>query len=250
MSSAKPSDMSVLGEAARTLWPPRGDRHGPLAPIMVALTFVTGVVDAASYLELGHVFVANMTGNVVFLGFALAGARGLSSASSLTALGSFVVGAFAGGHLGARTPDHRGHLLRAASATQVALFAIALIVALAATEPLHTGVRYALIVPMALAMGVQNAAAQRLAVPELTTTVLTRTLTGLASEAGLAGGSGSKLGRRAIAIAAMLLGAVAGGLLVLHVSVAAALAVAIAIVLAVGVAIHLLSRSGAAWIRA
>ena len=48
--------------------------------MMVALTFVTGVVDAASYLKLGHVFVANMTGNIVFLGFALAGASGLSSA--------------------------------------------------------------------------------------------------------------------------------------------------------------------------
>ncbi len=77
---------------------------------------------------------------------------------------------------------------------------------------------------MALAMGVQNAAAQRLAVPELTTTVLTRTLTGLASEAGLAGGAGSKLGRRAVAVAAMLLGALTGGLLVLHVAIAAALA--------------------------
>ena len=103
---------------------------------------------------------------------------------------------------------------------------------------------------MALAMGVQNAAAQSLAVPELTTTVLTRTITGLASEAGLARGAGSKLGRRAIAIAAMLLGALTGGLLVLDVSVAAALAVAGAIVLAVSLAVHVLSDSDAAWIRA
>ena len=103
-----------------------------------------------------------------------------------------------------------------------------------------------LLVPMALAMGVQNAAAQRLAVPELTTTVLTRTLTGLASEAGVAGAPGSKLGRRVLAVAAMLLGALVGGLLVLHVSIAAALVVAGAIVLAVGLAVHVLSRSGRA----
>jgi len=102
--------------------------------------------------------------------------------------------------------------------------------------------------PMALAMGVQNAAAQQLAVPELTTTVLTKTLTGIVSEAGVAGGSGSKLGRRAIAVAAMLLGALAGGLLVLHVAVAAALALAGAIVLVVGIAVHVLSRPNAAWI--
>jgi uncharacterized membrane protein YoaK (UPF0700 family) len=241
--------MSAPREAAHTFRPPPGDRHGPLVPMMLALTFVTGVVDATSYLKLGHVFVANMTGNVVFLGFALAGASGLSAASSLVALGSFLVGALAGGWLGARRAEHRGHLLRAASATQVALLAIALVLALAVSEPPHTGARYALLVAMALAMGVQNAAAQRLAVPELTTTVLTRTLTGIASEASVAGGAGSKLGRRALAVAAMLLGALAGALLVLHVAIAVALAVAGAIVLAVGIAVHIVSRPEAPWIR-
>jgi hypothetical protein len=37
-------------------------RDGPLPPLLLALTAVTGLVDAASYLKLGHVFVANMTG--------------------------------------------------------------------------------------------------------------------------------------------------------------------------------------------
>jgi uncharacterized membrane protein YoaK (UPF0700 family) len=242
--------VSALREAVHTLRPPAGERHGPLVPMMVALTLVTGVVDAASYLRLGHVFVANMTGNVVFLGFALAGAHGLSAATSLVALGSFLLGAVLGGRLGARTAEHRGRVLRDASAAQVVLLAIALTIALAGGEPPHTGVRYALVVSMAMAMGVQNAAAQRLAVPELTTTVLTRTLTGLVSEAGLVGGEGSKLGRRAIAVAAMLLGALTGGLLVLHVAVAAALAVAGAIVLCVCLAVHALSRARPAWTRA
>jgi len=217
---------------------------------LLTLTAVTGLVDAVSYLRLGRVFVANMTGNVVFLGFALAGAGGLSVASSLIALGSFLAGALLGGRIGARSADHRGHLLRAANATQATLIAIALVVALAATEPFDTTVRHALLVALALAMGVQNAAAQRLAVPELTTTVLTRTLTGIASESGLAGGPGSRLGRRVVAVAAMLLGALTGGLLALHASVAAALAVAGAVVSAVGLAVHVVSRPGAAWIRA
>jgi uncharacterized membrane protein YoaK (UPF0700 family) len=242
--------VGFVQEAARTLRPQPGDRHGPLMPMFIALTFVTGVVDAASYLKLGHVFVANMTGNVVFLGFALAGAQGLSAVSSLIALGSFLVGATAGGWLGARNAAHRGHVLRAASVTQLTLIAISLIVALALGEPLDSAGRYALLVPMALAMGVQNAAAQRLAVPELTTTVLTRTLTGLASEAGLVGGPGSKFGRRALAISAMLLGALTGALLVLHVAIAAALAVAGAIVLAVALAAHVLSSTQAPWIGA
>jgi uncharacterized membrane protein YoaK (UPF0700 family) len=242
--------LSALQEAAHTLWPPPGDRHGPLMPMMIALTFLTGVVDAASYLRFGHVFVANMTGNIVFLGFAIAGAHGVSGVTSIVALGAFLVGALAGGRLSAGNAEHRGHMLRAASVLQGALIAIALILALAVGEPLHSGSRYALLVPMALAMGVQNATAQRLAVPELTTTVLTRTLTGLSFEARLAGGPGSKLGRRGLAIAAMLLGAVTGGLLVVHVTIAAALAVAAAIVVAVGLAVHVVARPDAPWIRA
>ena len=188
--------MSVLDEARQTLWPPAGDRHGPLAPMLVALTVVTGLVDAASYLKLGHVFVANMTGNVVFLGFALAGASGLSAGSSLVALGAFLLGAFGGGWLGGRHSEHRGRLLRAAGVAQALLMAAALLVAALGDTPPDRGVRLATIALLALAMGVQNAAAQRLAVPELTTSVLTKTLTGIASEAGILGGAGSKLGRQ------------------------------------------------------
>ncbi len=57
------------------------------------MTCVTGVVDAVSILSLGRVFVANMTGNVVFVGFALAGAPGFSVAASLFALAGFLGGA-------------------------------------------------------------------------------------------------------------------------------------------------------------
>jgi len=133
--------MSVLRVLASTLRPPPGDRHGPLVPMLVTLTFLTGVVDAVSYLMLGHVFVANMTGNVVFLGFALAGASGLSAIASLIALGAFLLGALAGGWLGARHA-HRGKLLRAANVIQAALILLALIVALLAHEPLHSGLRW------------------------------------------------------------------------------------------------------------
>jgi uncharacterized membrane protein YoaK (UPF0700 family) len=241
--------MNALRDAALTLRPAPGDRHGPLVPMMVALTLLTGLVDAVSYLRLGHVFVANMTGNVVFLGFALAGAGGLSVVASLLALGSFLLGAFAGGWLGSRNAEHRGRLLRAATVAQASLILLALVLALLADEPLAEGWRYALIVALALAMGVQNAAALRIAVPELTTTVLTRTLTGLASEATAVGGSGSHVGRRSVAIAAMLIGALAGGLLTLHVSVAATLALALAIGSGLALAANSLSASSAEWTR-
>ena len=71
--------------------------HGPLPVLLVGLTVVTGLVDAFSYLSLGHVFVANMTGNVVFLGFGLAGVGEISIVASLLAVLAFVLGATVGG---------------------------------------------------------------------------------------------------------------------------------------------------------
>lgn len=142
-------------------------------------------------------------------------------------------------------------MLRTATGAQAGLMALALILALSASEPPGSGARDGMLIALALSMGVQNAAAQRLAIPELTTTVLTRTLTGLASEARVVGGAGSQLGRRAVAVAAMLLGALTGGLLALHVSIASALAVAGALVVAVGLSAHAASRAdGPAWARA
>jgi uncharacterized membrane protein YoaK (UPF0700 family) len=238
--------MSFIGDVVATFRPASDDRHGPLVPLLVALTLLTGLVDAVSYLKLGHVFVANMTGNVVFLGFALAGASGLSVASSLLSLCAFMLGALAGGWLGARQV-HRGRLLRAAGGVQASLIALALVLALTADAPLSKGLGYGLVVVLALAMGVQNAAAQRLAVPELTTTVLTKTLVGIAAEGSLVGGRGANVGRRTVSVVAMLLGALIGGALVLHVSLAAPLGVAFAVSIAVGIAAHVVSRSNAAW---
>src|SRR5580704_9137268 len=93
-----------------TLGPDRSGRHGPLPPVLVSMTLVTGLVDAFSYLVLGHVFVANMTGNIVFLGFALLGAPGFSITASLAALAAFAVGALIGGRLSHRHRSHRGRL--------------------------------------------------------------------------------------------------------------------------------------------
>jgi uncharacterized membrane protein YoaK (UPF0700 family) len=72
------SPISAWAEMRDTVWPRTRNLDDRLPPLLILLTVVTGLVDAASYLSLGHVFVANMTGNVVFLGFALAGASGFS----------------------------------------------------------------------------------------------------------------------------------------------------------------------------
>ncbi|MFE3200840.1 YoaK family protein [Embleya sp. NPDC059237] len=220
----------TLRDAKHTLLPPHDDPHAPLPPLLIVLTVVTGLVDALSYLELGRVFVANMTGNVVFTGFALAGAPGLSVAASLAALGAFLVGAAGGGRLGVVFGARRVRLLWVGASVQAALLAAALIVA-AAVHGLGTGERYTLILLLGLAMGLQNAVARRLAVPDLTTTVLSQTLTGLAADIRRLGGTGSRAGRRLLSAIAMALGAFTGAILVLRVHVLIAFAAPLALLI-------------------
>ncbi len=248
---------ALLTDALRTLVPPRGDRHGPLPPLMLLLTVTTGVVDAVSYLGLGHVFVANMTGNVVFLGFALAGAPGLSAPASLVSLAAFLAGALAGGRLAGRAAAHRGRLLALATGVQTALTAAA-----AATAALVGGggaggaggwvagggdAQYPLIVLLGLGMGLQNAVARRLGVPDLTTTVLTLTLTGLAADSTAAGGTAPRPGRRLLSALAMLLGGLAGAALILHGHPATALAAAAALLLVTTLTARRRSPPDAPW---
>ena len=241
--------MSVLAEALGTVWPERGNPHGPLPPLLLLLTVVTGLVDAASFLNLGHVFVANMTGNVVFLGFAIAGASGLSIAASLVALGAFLVGGTAGGRIANRLPVHRGKLLREGLAIQLAAVGVALVVAASGGDPTASARRYALIALLAFAMGIQNATVRRLAVPELTTTVLTMTLTGVASDSVIAGGKGSRIGRRSLAVAAMFVGALIGSLLALKVDTAATLAAATGLLAVTAAVAHRVSNTDSEWVR-
>ncbi|GAA1413404.1 YoaK family protein [Kitasatospora putterlickiae] len=208
-------------------------RHGPLVPMLLVLTVVTGLVDAVSYLALGHVFVANMTGNVVFLGFALAGAPGLSATASLAALAAFLAGAWAGGRLAERRPGHRGRLLVATAVVQSVLLAACTAFA-AAFGHAEDPVRYTLIGVLGAAMGLQNAVVRALKVPDLTTTVLTMTITALAAD---------RTGARRLASAAwMFAGALLGAVLVLHATVPVALGAALALLLAVATLTHHASR--------
>src|SRR5438552_11967966 len=114
---------TAFADARQALLPPKDHPDGPLPQLLLALTVVTGLVDAFSYLVLGHVFVANMTGNVVFLGFALAGAGGFSIGASGLALGAFGLGAVWGGSLGRHLGARRAGLLAAASGLEALLVA-------------------------------------------------------------------------------------------------------------------------------
>ncbi|WP_369031821.1 YoaK family protein [Streptomyces adonidis] len=238
---------AALRDAWATVVPDMRGRHGPLPPLMLTLTVVTGLVDAFSYLVLGHVFVANMTGNVVFSGFALAGAVGFSLAASLAALAAFGVGALLGGRLAHGARAHRGRVLHLALLLETALVLVSYVIAEASATPYAGTARYALIALLGLAMGVQNAAARALAVPDLTTTVLTLTITGIAADSRAAGGAGGRAGRRSLSAAAMFTGGLVGAVVVLHGSPALPLMFATVLLAGATVTAFTLTRSDASW---
>jgi uncharacterized membrane protein YoaK (UPF0700 family) len=232
------------GVAAR-IWDDlaRGAAHGPLPLLLLLLTTATGVIDAVSILGLGRVFVANMTGNVVFVGFALAGAPGFSLSGSVAALIGFLVGAAVGGVLVARFGDHRGHLLRDVTAIEFLLVGITLVIALVEAGGALVAVAAAAL--LAVAMGMQNTAARKLAVPDLTTTVLTMTLTGIGADlrrAGVVTGV-----RRLLAVLTMFVGALVGTALFLRTGIVWALALALILVAVVAVVAAVRSVHPAEW---
>jgi len=193
--------------------------------ILLILTAVTGVVDAISFLGLGRIFTANMTGNLLFLAFALSRVPGLSVTRSLSALIAFLGGALIGGRLvHGRTGEGkwvaRGFLFEAVFLLAASILSIGL---KAGTDPNQFQL-YAVIAVTAVAMGLRNAIVRKVQVVDMTTTVLTMTVTGLAADSALAGGENPRWQRRCGSIAAMLVGAAAGVLLVSH-SLAAALGI-------------------------
>jgi uncharacterized membrane protein YoaK (UPF0700 family) len=220
----------------------------PLRPrqtvaVLLTLTVVTGLVDAVSYLRLGRVFVANMTGNVVFLGFSLSPGSGLSLAASAIAIGGFVLGAFIGGRATTLFADRPRQWLATAFAVEALILAVVAVLAGSGVLPFGGHAAYATVVALAVALGVQNSTVRSLGVPDLTTTVLTLTLVGLAADSALAGGTGAKAPRRLASVAAMLAGAGAGALL-LQVSATAVIALA-AFAVAVVAAVFLTGGSTA-----
>jgi uncharacterized membrane protein YoaK (UPF0700 family) len=211
----------------------------------MVMTATTGIVDAVSILSLGRVFVANMTGNVVFVGFALAGAKGFSLAASLSALGGFLLGAVGGGSALRHLQHNRAELMRNAVATELGLLTLGLVLALLAGVPVPATYADVIALTLATALGLQNVFVRRLSVPDLTTTVLTMTLTGIAADT--PNGDLAVTGRRILAVLAMLAGAGCGALLVLRVNPAGALALAVFLMSCVLIAATVAAKDPAEW---
>ncbi|MGO4533379.1 YoaK family protein [Leifsonia sp. 2MCAF36] len=196
--------------------------------LMLALTFSTGIVDAVGYLGLDKVFAGNMTGNVVVLGMALAGAEGLPWVGPLIALFAFMAGAVIGGRTLRRESvgwnTRTSWSFTAVAAALAALTAATVITGGVPPKPWEVVITSLL----AAAMGFQAAVARHLAVKDITTVVVTSTITGLAADSRLAGGSGQPWRRRAAAVVLIALGALVGAaLLRVHIALPLGLAAVI-----------------------
>ena len=178
--------------------------------LMLALTFSTGVVDAVGYLGLDKVFTGNMTGNVVILGMAIVGAEDLPVLGPVLALAGFMGGAALGGRVLKRSaPGWTRGTTALLGLVGAVILALAAVVAVDRSHPV------ALTVTTLLggAMGVQAATARFIAVKDVTTVVVTSTITGLAADSVLGAGRGGNSARRVAAVVLILVGAAAGAAL-------------------------------------
>lgn len=203
-------------------------RPSPLVGVLAALTVVSGLVDAISFLGIAHVFTAIMTGNIVILGFALGGAEGFSVTATLVSLTAFLLGAAFGGRLSVLVADRRRRVIIAMS-LEAGLLAIAGLGAVA-LDVSTASAAHLLIAVLGLAMGMRNAVVLQLDIPEAGTTVLTGFVAGLAADSPLGTGRNTRVAIRFTRIVGLLAGAVLGTLVLRTLGLFAAISAAVAAV--------------------
>jgi uncharacterized membrane protein YoaK (UPF0700 family) len=180
---------------------------------LLLLTFATGIVDAISVLVLGHVFVANMTGNVIFLGFWFVPHSGVDLTAAIVAFVSFLTGTVLGGRLARHLDDEVRHWLAVSLGMEVVvLVSLSLLAGLGVLD-YHNNTKLILIAGMAITFGSQNATARQFGIQELSTTVLTSTIVGIGFDSRLAGGTGHREKLRYSVVLTMCGGAVVGATL-------------------------------------
>jgi uncharacterized membrane protein YoaK (UPF0700 family) len=196
---------------------------------LLLLTFATGLVDAISVLALGHVFVANMTGNAIFLGFLFVPATEIDLTAAVVAFAGFVAGAIVRGRLVRRLGSRPRLWVTMALGVEIALLVVFSILAGFGVLNYRNTTKLILITGLAVAFGLQNSTARQFGIQELYTTVLTSTIVGIGLDSRLAGGTGKREKLRYSVIVAMVGGAVAGATLS-RVAVAPVIALAAAVV--------------------
>jgi uncharacterized membrane protein YoaK (UPF0700 family) len=222
------------------------ERHGPLPALLIALTVVAGLLDATTILRLGHVFVATMTGNLVFLGLAAAGAKGFTVATAGLSVVGFILGVLIGGRTLQTYGAHRGLALSNVLRVKLCLAGSVGVLSVITGPHFSNVVVDVMVVLLSASMGAQLATIRYLKVPDLMTVVMTLTITGVIVER-QRGWHDYVMVRRALGLLAFAIGALTGGLLVLNVGVSVALLFGVAIMAGTAIGAYRASRSSASW---
>jgi uncharacterized membrane protein YoaK (UPF0700 family) len=177
---------------------------------LLLLTFATGLADSISILVLGHVFVANMTGNVIFLGFWLAPRTTIDLTAVVVALPTFVCTTIVSGRLSRRLADRTRRWITTVLAMEITLLTALAILAGAGVLRYHDDSKLIMIGALAVTFGLQHSSARQFGIQELSTTVLTSTIVSLGLDSHLAGGTGEREKLRFSVILTMCAGAFLG----------------------------------------
>lgn len=202
---------------------------------LLSLTFATGLADAISILVLGRIFVANMTGNVIFLGFWLAPRTNIDLNAVVVALPAFVSSTILGGWLTLHFRGRTRPWFTTVFGIEIVLLVVSSILAGTGVLRYHDNTKLILIGVLAITFGLQHTTARQFGIQELTTTVLTSTIVGLGADSRLAGGTGAREKLRISVVLTMCAGAVVGATMsrfvVAPVFALAAAAVAVALLI-------------------
>lgn len=177
---------------------------------LLLLTFATGLADSISILVLGHVFVANMTGNVIFLGFWLAPKTSIDLTAVVVALPTFVCTTILSGRVSRHFGERTRRWITTVLATEIALLLALSVLAGAGVLHYHDNTKLIIIGLLAVTFGLQHSSARQFGIQELSTTVLTSTIVSLGLDSRLAGGTGARQKLRFSVVFTMGAGALVG----------------------------------------
>jgi uncharacterized membrane protein YoaK (UPF0700 family) len=186
--------------------------------LLNVLTVSSGAVDAISFLALGKVFSAFMTGNIAFLGLRVAGAGGPGVVAILASMGAFAVGVYLSARIVKPAEGSGLWPRRVTVALGISLIPHAVFLAIwfACGGQPSIEVAHVLLGSWGLAMGMQSAAVRKLHVDGVFTTAATATIIFLVGD--LTDWSATVVERRRFAgvLASLFVGATAGGVLLVH----------------------------------
>ncbi|MGD1172355.1 YoaK family protein [Mycobacterium seoulense] len=177
---------------------------------LLLLTFATGLADSISILVLGHVFVANMTGNVIFLGFWLAPRTSIDLTAVVVALPTFVCTTILSGRMSRHFAERTRRWITTVLAMEISLLVALAILAGAGVLRYHDNTKLIMIGMLAVTFGLQHSSARQFGIQELSTTVLTSTIVSLGLDSRLAGGTGVRQTLRLGVVSTMCAGAFLG----------------------------------------